>query len=372
MEFKDFFNLLKPLLGSYKSNADLVMVLFEMITKTETNPEELDLKSPETLKSYANGKRKFQPDFARSLINNLDLENFISSINSNSYEVLERLSSDYNNISPSNKSSPESVAYEISKDLFNYLYNLAGEKQNSETKIETNPIYLKHIYGDALLIENKGFCPFKNCNKVLTSEVDGENKPYYEVVMIDINEEEISDNLIALCPECANIYNSSRNQEDEDYLSNVKMSQRDKLLSIKKISNVDIEKTISELLDSLLENTFEFETTLQLDPSTIKNKLRGSSSIFINKNISNVTQYYPFIEDQLKSLSREKRINSDLLSSQIRTAYLTAMSGTKIKEEIFETLVSKLNTTFNKEIAACEIVISYYIQKCEVFDDTTK
>lgn len=84
--------LLKPLLGSYKSNADLVMVLFEMITKTETNPEELDLKSPETLKSYANGKRRFQPDFARSLINNLDLENFIISINSNSYEVLERLS----------------------------------------------------------------------------------------------------------------------------------------------------------------------------------------------------------------------------------------------------------------------------------------
>ena len=39
---------------------------------------------------------------------------------------------------------------------------------------------------------------------------------YYEVVVIDKNEEENADNLIALCPECANKYNSSRNQEDED------------------------------------------------------------------------------------------------------------------------------------------------------------
>lgn len=372
MEFKDFFNLLKPLLGNYKSNADLVRVFFEMVTKTDTSPEELDLKSRETLKAYANGKRKFQPSLARVLIDKLDLKNFVESINSNSIEVLQKLSQDYNLLSPNNKSTPETISIEISKDFFNYVYNLAGEKQNSESKVSTNPIYLKHRFGDELLIENKGYCSFKNCNKILTTEIDGEMRRYYEVVVIDKNEEENADNLIALCPECANKYNSSRNQEDEDFLSNVKMSQRDSLLSMKNLSNVYIEKTISELLDSLLDDDYEVDTTLNYNPTTVKNKLKGSSSIFINKNIMNVTQYYPFIDEQLKSLSREKRMNSDLLANQIRNAYLTALSGTKIKEEIFEALVNNLNTTFNKERAACEIVISYYIKNCEVFDDTTK
>lgn len=372
MEFKDFFNLLKPLLGSYKSNADLVRVFFEMVTKTDTNPEELDLKAPETLKAYANGRRKFQPSFARVLIDNLDLENFVESINSNSFEVLQKLSQDYNLLSPNNKSTPETIGIEISKDFFNYLYNLAGEKKNRESIVSTNSIYLKHRYGDELLIENKGYCPFKNCNKVLTTEIAGEIRPYYEVVIIDSDVEENSDNLIALCPECANVYNSSKTQEDEDFLSVIKMSQRDSLMSVKNLSNVYIEKTISELLDSLLEDTFEVDVPLNYKPTTVRNKLKGSSPIFINKNIVNVTQYYPFINNQLNSLSREKRINSDLLAAQIRNDYQVALSGTKVNEEIFEALVTKLNTTFNKERAAYEIIVSYYIQHCEVFDDTTK
>ncbi|MBS5945060.1 MAG: HNH endonuclease [Peptoniphilus harei] len=371
MEFKDFFYLLKPVLGDYKSNADLIRNLIDMITKPNDILESSFLKSDSTLKAYANGSRKFPPDFARSIIDNIDVENFIDSINSHPEIVLQALSDEYNKLPNTKKTNADDIATIIAEDFFNFLYSLASDNSKSIQNPPPSSIFLKHIYGNQLLIENKGICSYRNCGKPLFIQNNNCTSPYFEVVPIEPDEGYDIDNLIALCPECANKHLSS-SDSDVDELLLAKMNQRDSLLATKKISDIPIEQEISEVLNALLNVTDDKLIPLSLEPVTVKNKLIGSPSIFIRKNLINVTQYFPFIEEQLKSLSREKRLNADMLSTQIRLAYITAKSGTNIKEEIYETLVEKIMRATNKTRDACEIVISYYIQKCEVFDDTTK
>lgn len=92
----------------------------------------------------------------------------------------------------------------------------------------------------------------------------------------------------------------------------------------------------------------------------------------VRNNISNVTQYYPFIETQFKSFSREKKMNYERLSMQIRTAYLTATEKTSLQDEIYTSLVEWLMDITKKSRVSCEIIISFFVQKCEVFDAPSK
>lgn len=65
---------------------------------------------------------------------------------------------------------------------------------------------LKIRYGDYLLGETDGFCPFPGCGRQLT--VTGEVKAVhtYEVSLIDKQKSATPDNLMAMCPQCYATY----------------------------------------------------------------------------------------------------------------------------------------------------------------------
>ena len=100
MEFNDFFNLMKPVLGKERANAKLVRNLIAMITKTDSDVDPSQDQSDETLKSYANGKRPLSPEYARGIIAEVEFQNFVDSVNSNDEVVIERLSDDFKKYDP--------------------------------------------------------------------------------------------------------------------------------------------------------------------------------------------------------------------------------------------------------------------------------
>lgn len=370
MEFNDFFNLMKPVLGKERANAKLVRNLIAMITKTDSDVDPSQDQSDDTLKSYANGKRPLSPEYARGIIAEIEFQNFVDSVNSNDEVVIERLSDDFKKYDPT--VTPDIVGTIAGKLFLDILYKAAGENTDMQKSLVPSKYYLRHRYGNQLLVENKGNCPFKGCGKPLVLSNNEATQAYFDVIMIDSKSGEHSENLIALCPECAAKYLLSHTEEDQIELQDLKISMYEHLLAQKSLTDIKVEEAISEVLEVLYVTDPNEITKLNYEPQSVRDKIYKNNYLLLRTNIFNVTQYYPFIETQFKSLSREKKMNYNVLSSQIRLAYVTALEKTSVQDEIYNSLVEWLMGITNKSRVACEIVISFFVQKCEVFDAPSK
>lgn len=370
MEFKDFFNLMKPVLGKERANSKLVRNLVAMITKTDGNVDPSQDQSDDTLKSYANGKRPLSPEYARGIIAEIEFQNFTDSVNSNDENVIEKLSGTFKQYDST--VTPDTVGTVAGKFFLDILYKAAGENVNAQKSLTPSKYYLRHRYGNQLLVENKGCCPYKGCGKPLILSSNQSTQAYFDVIMIDSYDGEQTDNLIALCPECAEKYVLSHTEEEQSELYDVKVSMQELLFARKSLTDIKVEESVSEVLEILCTTDPNEITKLNYEPQSVRDKIYKKNYLLVRNNVSNVTQYYPFMESQFKSFSREKKMNYDKLSMQIRLAYLTAIEKTSVQDEIYNSLVEWLMGITKNPREACEIVISFFVQKCEVFDASSK
>ncbi|MCD0021636.1 HNH endonuclease, partial [Streptococcus agalactiae] len=84
--------------------------------------------------------------------------------------------------------------------------------------------------------------------------------------------------------------------------------------------------------------------------------------------------YYYYIQEQFQNLVDSHPITFNIIGSQIKTAYLQASYSGISQQEIYNHLVLWLES-ITPEIpnnTACQIVISFFVQNCEVFDEITK
>ena len=76
----------------------------------------------------------------------------------------------------------------------------------------------------------------------------------------------------------------------------------------------------------------------------------------------------------MKQLNVENKLKYSIMSNDIKGAYLAfaemqGLETSDIFDKMVGWLMQKTNCT-NK--VACEIVIAYYVQNCEVFDEITE
>lgn len=370
MEFKDFFNLMKPVLGKERANSKLVRNLVAMITKSDGHVDPAQDQSDDTLKSYASGKRPLSPEYARGIIAEVDFQNFIDSVYSNDEIIIEKLSDSFK---PYDSTvTPDTVGTVTGNIFLELLYKVAGDDVEAQKSISPSKYYLRHKYGNQLLVENQGCCSYKGCGKPLILSSNHSTQAYFDVIMIDNSDKAQPANLLALCPECAQKYLLSHTDEEQCELFDIKASMQELLTAKKSLTNIKIEESVSEVLEILCTTDPSKITKLNYEPQSVRDKIYKKNYLLVRNNVSNVTQYYPFIESQFKSFSREKKIDYDILSMQIRSAYLTTIKNTSIQDEIYNSLVEWLMGVTKKPREACEIVISFFVQKCEVFDAPSK
>lgn len=138
----------------------------------------------------------------------------------------------------------------------------------------------------------------------------------------------------------------------------------------KMIIQEDIKKIINKLnnLDSSINSELKY------DPVKIDKKIKEEFLLLKRKVKNNVTEFYPFIFDEFKKNEVIKNNNSyEVICSEVKAAYLSIKKMTDDQNIIFNKMVEWLKFK-TQEITndACEIVISYFIQNCEVFDEITK
>jgi hypothetical protein len=72
-------------------------------------------------------------------------------------------------------------------------------------------------------------------------------------------------------------------------------------------------------------------------------------------------------------LSLENKLNFEEIASEMRLAFLKADKDELMQEQVFEVLVEKIRGgNRSLTISACEAVIAFFVQDCEVFNVTAK
>lgn len=235
--------------------------------------------------------------------------------------------------------------------------------------------------------EVEGLCPL--CGKALMLHNNRRMIKQYEIAHIYPCNPTLSDlsilssipshrdgesyeNKIALCLDCHNDYDNDKTLDKFKDLQKIKKRLIEKGEIQKNFSSYDLEEEINFILSNLQTiEDYDIEANcLNLKALKIKEKLEDKYSLLRREIESNATKYFIPTQKLLKSIDTGK---FTLIASQVKSFYLKSSSITKDKNLIYSRIVEWIKTKSNSDDdIACSIVVSYFVQDCEVFDAIAK
>lgn len=262
-------------------------------------------------------------------------------------------------------------------DILAVVLNSVVDKENLDPSVVASDISSK-IQGlldsgdvDALIkmacvSEVYSKCPF--CKHGLIDEIGGQTIEEYRIIKFPVRGQFEH---IAVCNNCYEKYKDTSNDAVIRCLNDKKKTIIAKRSFDKSVDALEMEKEISQVLEALSDADPTELPTFQYTPVEVKQKIPNDKMLF-SKVWTNVVQYFPFVEDKLKQLNNERRLTYEKISGDVKRAYLEFATDEQDKEVIFnrlcEWLAEKAQTD---KKSACEAIISYYIQNCEVFERET-
>ena len=205
------------------------------------------------------------------------------------------------------------------------------------------------------------------------------NRPTIEQYEVLKNVERLGDdcesfeNKIALCLKCHLTQDYQTSLEDYSILLNIKKRLLEKSALNDAVRTLDIEKDISKIITKLVTVTTSDLAELNYDPVTIAKKFE-TKDLLIKSHIEQYVHiYYPYIRDCLKEIDGINGFNQQVLAGQIRICFLKMSGESNDKSLIFNQMVEWLKSkTQSTSKEACEAIISFFVQQCEVFDEITE
>jgi hypothetical protein len=236
--------------------------------------------------------------------------------------------------------------------------------------------------------EVDGYCPL--CGKSLFYRKKGRSHKGFELAHIyplnptreedsELNEVELlsndinhPDNIIALCNECHTRFDKPRTREEYEELAEIKRTVIAKAAQRALNSEYPLEADIDLIIENLQRLDFEDDRLidLELDAKSCEEKFDDSLPHLIRHKIKrDVADYYRFVRQGFRELELEKPTASELIYSQVRSYYLKQKHLGYSQSVIFRHVVEWLQlTTSAQTSAAAEIVASFFVQNCEVFE----
>lgn len=237
-----------------------------------------------------------------------------------------------------------------------------------------------------LFNEVHGRCPF--CGQQLSHKKNGKFYRTFEIAHIyPVNpseeeekllasEERLSEdvnslnNLIAVCKICHKIFDTPRTVNE--YRNWVKTKK--KLLEEKNIKDnyylFNIEDEIADVINTI--NTLELEESLvplSFDSLKVDEKTNETLPFILKRSIkNNVVDYFNYIKKQFNDVEKVTPYKFSTIASQIRSFYYKCMQINSNQETVYHSLVDWLDEKTNHHSkTACEVLIAFFIQDCEVF-----
>ena len=216
---------------------------------------------------------------------------------------------------------------------------------------------IKTVAADAhvieLMAEAEGCCPM--CGKPLSAE---------QSIVVPL---ENGDDIL-LCLDCAAIVQNST-------------EEKSRAVTLKDILRINAQMTdavsSNRLLDEVRELLVRIKDISTDDISIRKTPLRVEKKVSDRLLLRKIRGYildgmYDSINTCIEHLASENRLNVQKLSKCVRRMFEDAETEGASQEEIFNAIVEGIfRQSGRTSYSACELLVSYFVQRCEVFNEIT-
>ncbi len=214
-----------------------------------------------------------------------------------------------------------------------------------------------------LFEEDGGLCP--NCGCKL--DLDSCSQNAIVAIGLDGLSPNGSSKVIGLCRSCAERLRSGRVDKD---LAKVKEVLEDEFALRNKVGSIDITEKLASAIDRLLRQSNISKVKLNMKGLKIDEKIdRKRDFALYDKAKMYIASYFSVLYDMFGKLDGEDERSYEYLSASIKIACLKAEEVSQNKEAVFNSLVEQVARAANCEKSIGEIIVSYFIQSCEVFHE---
>lgn len=280
-----------------------------------------------------------------------DLNNIISNDSTISPKKKEEFEQLYK--SDTNKFLTTVILYAISKTNLPQVSNMTLEE---------------HI----LLDEQNFRCA--NCNEYLIKNKKRKNtggrKPNF--ISLTFPSDSIKSYDLLFCKECGEEFKNIDDLTSDE----LKEFERKKIEFIKrteikqKLDSITIQSDLKEIITKLNSVNFSNNSTLSLQPLTIKNKIPSTENVLLFKIHSDVIGYYNIVKQMFQELesfttiAKEINYSFSILNEQ-------GLNHQEIYDSLTDHIIRCTGLNSNKRLS-CEIIVSFFIQNCEVYNEITE
>lgn len=176
-------------------------------------------------------------------------------------------------------------------------------------------------------------------------------------------------NKVALCKNCHKDYDNNKTKEKYNNLLNIKKRLEQEYNVMQELAECGLEDEIKDALIKL-QNLNEPDLqglTLSYEAVCVDRKI-NNNLILKNAITTNVISYFMFIHNYFIEQCRITGSEPELISYVMKCAYLRCKKKKMNQDQIFEALkkwiMSKTSCTDN----AASIIISYFVQNCDVYE----
>lgn len=378
MEFQKFFTLMK---NRISDGADVPYFFKDLVAMITTVPEaewgttkdpSTKLTKESTLRSYA--KRGLTKKFAQSIVYRLSPEMFVESLSAHGDTVLTLLAADYEGYDTT--VTPENVAQKLADCFVDIIRRAAGVVPKSDLemkKFQQQSFELKEKYGDYLREETGNVCPVPGCGRLLKIPGDGGIRYVYEVGVIDTGKQLKVDNLLAFCPQCQATYSMDTNSAMTRDLTHIKKMLVASNQSTLLLDPMPLERGIVGVIKKIKKLGEKDLLDLSLDPKDIRDKIDPAANFALYRTAKNyVDTYYVTLKKIIIHADKRGEIDYDAVQDQMKAIYRRLKKARKNHLEIFDAITEKVHKISLQEEVYCQIVVAFFIAKCEVFDAITQ
>jgi len=397
LTFSDFAKMLYPFCGGGNKTSDFVLSLFTNMMEDPSNDDDVqkdlnDEYNPfaamniSTLEKFYNGNRKISKPNAGKVIAHLDkgkFEDYIGTLPVDTIGLLkEALRA--RGYDASDFDVPNTCA-----DIFaSILENCVNPNVSLVTSTTILPVTsnLNNAVPDSdlyLLMEANSLCP--SCGKPLVSEKNSISLSGYKITdiipphpseeqlaelgeLIDGNSE-VLNRKIALCLECSNRYTSHTTREECAQLIDIKNRLHRNYVAFETLDKMYLEEQIEAVIRQIPGASQEqLSDILSYKALRVREKIIKSNIPLIIKTEGFVVPYYKFIKSLFSQLEREGLLHFEDVANDVQRSYRRLHTSGLTQDEIFQHLVDWFkNKTNAQSILACEIIVAFFVQNCEVF-----
>lgn len=378
MEFKVFFSMLKNRISDGADVPYFFRDLIAMITDvaegewgTPKDPS-TKLSKESTIRSYA--KRNLSQKFAQSIVYRLTPEIFVKVLNERPKATRALLADDYQAVDAS--ANENNIARLLADCFVDIIRRTAGLVQQTELEKQKQiqaEVDIRSKYGDYLINEASYTCPFPGCGRSLVITNAGRSTNSFKAALIDKKKAPEVSNLLALCPRCYDTYSIDDNPKLSKELKSVKQILVNHNKNIQLLDDLPLEKGIVGVISRIPKLSEKELAAVSFDPKELQQKLKPSENMALYITVKTyVTTYYVKLREIMMNADKRGSIDYDEVQDQMRAIYKRMKKTKKSNAEIFNEIAQKIHKVSLQEDIYCQIVVSYFIQSCEVFDAITE